>query len=60
MIHEQPDFGKIIKEHRVAAGLSQSELAKKIGTSASQISTYENNKCNMSVYRFCCICGILK
>lgn len=36
-------FGNLIQKARISAGLSQKELATKLGVSASMIGQYENN-----------------
>ena len=38
------EIGKRIRKFRLAAGLTQAELAKKIGTTASAIGMYENGR----------------
>lgn len=37
------DFGLLLKNLRIKAGLNQTELAKRLQTSRANISSYENN-----------------
>lgn len=37
------DFGLLLKNLRIKAGLNQTELAKRLQTSRTNISSYENN-----------------
>lgn len=44
-------IGKKIAEAREAAGISQLELARRIGSVQCQISAYERGECSMAVTR---------
>lgn len=43
--------GKNLKNARIKAGMSQAELAQKVGTSASQIGKYERAQQDMTLTR---------
>lgn len=43
------DAGTALRETRIAAGLTQSELASRVGTSQATISSYENGSKEPSV-----------
>lgn len=53
-------IGKKIKKLREISGLSQSELAEKIGVSYQQIQKYERGKSSISVDRLYQIADVLK
>ena len=44
MVGKMPEFKDMLKYFRIKEGLSQSELAEKLGMSASRISMYEVGK----------------
>lgn len=44
MVEKMPEFKDMLKYFRIKEGLSQSELAEKLGMSASRISMYEVGK----------------
>jgi transcriptional regulator with XRE-family HTH domain len=52
-------IGKALKQHRLAAHLSQMALAEKIGISYQQLQKYENGTDNISLYRLQQICEAL-
>ena len=52
-------FGKNLKNERVAAGLSQSELAKKLGIKQQQLSQWECDKVEPTLYNIVSLLKVL-
>lgn len=53
---EEYDFGKALKEAREIVGITQSELAEKIGVSQKDLSRWETNFYKTDVYTLRKIC----
>lgn len=53
---EEYDFGKALKEAREVVGITQSELAEKIGVSQKDLSRWETNFYKTDVYTLRKIC----
>lgn len=53
-------FGEKLKKARTNAGLKQSELAKKLGTTGNTISNWENNVSKPDLDMLAYICGALE
>ena len=56
----EEEIGKRIAVRRKGLGLTQTDLAKKLGISVKQISTYENGKATPPVNALLKLCDILK
>ena len=54
------DIGKIIKELRKEAGLSQTQLAKMVGYSQSEIASWERNESEPNVKAIKKLAKVLK
>lgn len=53
------DIGSRVRKYRTVAGLSQKDLADKIGLTASSISQLENNQISLTINNFILICKAL-
>ena len=53
-------FGQNLRQARVAAGLTQAELARKAGLSENTISRLERGLCGMSVLTFVALVNALE
>lgn len=53
------EIGKAIRKHRLRAGLTQMQLADKVGLTYQQIQKYELGKSNISIERLCQIASAL-
>ena len=56
-------FGELIKEARIQKGLSQKQLAHRIGMKQPDVSMIEEGRKNITLYtvmRFCSVLGIKK
>lgn len=54
-----PQYGRRLREARQQAGLTQAELASKVGVSKGFVSQLENNNSQVSVANLVRICGIV-
>ena len=54
------NIGAIIRQKRLLMGLSQKNVAKKIGVSFQQVQKYESGQTGISVYKFKQICGAMQ
>ena len=52
-------LGHYIQSRRINIGMSQRELAEKLGVTLTTISRWENEHCEPRVYEFIKICDIL-
>lgn len=51
--HVKQQFGKSVRKHRVAAGLTQEELADAAGLDRSYVGSVERGERNLSIENVC-------
>lgn len=57
--HDTESIGQLIKKFRIAKGISQMELAERIGVSYQQVQKYEKGATNITIHRLKQIAGAL-
>lgn len=50
------EIGNLVREARVCLGLTQAQLARRVGVSVVQMNKYENGNCHISINRLVEIC----